>query len=87
MSTLHRAFIFKKRSKTKSKASGSGGKKKYRWGKKKGGSKFASTVLPVIEEEDQEREKDADNDGIVDGTVATEERVSRRTALSLIDRD
>ena len=82
------AFIFKKRSKAKTKgSSGSGGKKKYRWGKKKGGSKFASTELPVIEEEDQEREKDADNDGIFDGTVATEDRVSRWTTLSLIDRD
>jgi len=71
------AFIFKKHNKNKSKRSGSEGTKKSKSGKKKkGGSKFASTKLPVIEEEDQEREQDADKAGIINDAAAAEDRVS-----------
>ena len=73
--SIDRAFIFNKRNKNKK---GSGGKKKFKWGKKKtkGSSKFASTELPVIEEEEQKREQDVDaTDGTFDD--ATEKRVSR----------
>ena len=89
---IDRAFIFKKRNKNKK---GSGGKKKFKWGKKKtkGSSKFASTELPVIEEEEQKREQDVDATG---GTVedTTENRVSGKViiasspnAISLINGD
>lgn len=73
--SIDRAFIFNKRNKNKK---GSGGKKKFKWGKKKtkGSSKFASTELPVIAEEEQKREQDV---GATDGAIddATEKRVSR----------
>ena len=73
-----RAFIFNKRNKNK-KGSG-GGKKKSKWLKKKGkkSSKFASTELPVIEEEEQNREKDLEVIDTFFGNVYNNSKVSRR---------
>jgi len=73
-----RAFIFNKRNKNK-KGSG-GGKKKSKWGKKKAkkSSKFASTELPVIEEEEQNREKDLEVIDTFFGNVYDDSKVSQR---------